>query len=445
MFDKKPVVVKPWEPDIDVSKEKVDRIPIWIRLKGLDIKYWGKNALTKISGMIGKPLKADRATTNKKRLAFAKVLVEVLINQTYPTQVIFENEMGKIVKQEVYYEWKPTLCPKCKNFGHELQDYRKLYKEEAELRGKQIKKEKQAVEGTEVSAKQTEKEKQAGEGTPKAGEGTSKERGHNKGENRARGIRKETNKGNVGQWDWLVWLLETKIKRAKAHSASFNLCDGWSFTTNLAKHPRGRIWLMWKPMIYEVDILRTIDQLIHSGVRHKGTGKRLYVTMGYAYNDMALRRNLWKEIVDIYNHTQGPWVVMRDFNSVLNKEDLIGSPVTMAEIRDFRQWVDTCCFQELKSTGAFYTWNNKQSEDDRVMSRIDKVLVNMEWMTQLPTLVVHYMTEGLMDHSPAIINWENENQRNNRPFKYFNMWSMDPEFKQKKWKLAGRMESKEQK
>lgn len=89
---------------------------------------------------------------------------------------------------------------------------------------------------------------------------------------------------------------------------------------------------------------------------------------------------------------------MGDFNSILNKEDRIGSPVTMAEIRDFRQCVDTCCFQELKSTRAFYTWNNKKSGDDRVMSRIDRVLVNMEWMTQLPASVVHYMPEGLFDH-----------------------------------------------
>lgn len=54
--------------------------------------------------MVGKPLKADRATTNKERLAFARVLDEVSINQQYPKQVMFENEVGKIIKQEVYYE-----------------------------------------------------------------------------------------------------------------------------------------------------------------------------------------------------------------------------------------------------------------------------------------------------------------------------------------------------
>ncbi|XP_070005621.1 uncharacterized protein [Nicotiana sylvestris] len=101
--------------------------------------------------------------------------------------------------------------------------------------------------------------------------------------------------------------------------------------------------------------------------------------MEYAYNDMALRRNLWKEIIDIYNHTRGPWAVMRDFNSVIYKEDRVGSPVTMAETRDSRQCFDTCFFQELKST--------------------------------------------------VMINWDTGNQKTNRPFKYFNIWSLDPEFK----------------
>lgn len=45
----------------------------------------------------------------------------------------------------------------------------------------------------------------------------------------------------------MVGLLETRIKRTKAQKASLNLCRGWSFVTNLDKHPGGRIWLLWKP------------------------------------------------------------------------------------------------------------------------------------------------------------------------------------------------------
>ncbi|XP_075096182.1 uncharacterized protein LOC142174296 [Nicotiana tabacum] len=153
--------------------------------------------------------------------------------------------------------------------------------------------------------------------------------------------------------------------------------------------------------------------------------------MIYAYNDIALRRNLWKDIEEIYKCNKGPWAVMRDFNNMLNIDERIGSKVTVAEIKEFRQCVDTCCLQELKSTGAFYTWNNKQSGEDRVMSRIDRVLANFEWITVLHASTVHYMTEGLYDHSPTIISWDNRKLMGNRHFKYFNMWSMDPDFKDK--------------
>ncbi|KAG5617788.1 hypothetical protein H5410_017612 [Solanum commersonii] len=43
----------------------------------------------------------------------------------------------------------------------------------------------------------------------------------------------------------------------------------------------------------------------------------------------------------------------------------IGRPITLAEIRDFRKCVDDNGLQDLKSTGAFYTWNNKQRGEDR--------------------------------------------------------------------------------
>ncbi|XP_019238924.1 PREDICTED: uncharacterized protein LOC109218978 [Nicotiana attenuata] len=104
MFDRKPVVVKPWNPDMDLKKESVDLIPMWIRFIGLDIKYWGQTALTKLAGLVGKPLKADQATTQKERLIYARVLVEVKPHQKYPNTIMFEDEKGRIVEQEEVYK-----------------------------------------------------------------------------------------------------------------------------------------------------------------------------------------------------------------------------------------------------------------------------------------------------------------------------------------------------
>ncbi|XP_019232983.1 PREDICTED: uncharacterized protein LOC109213625 [Nicotiana attenuata] len=132
MFDKKPVIIRAWTPDMEFTKTQMEKIPVWVRLPGPEIKYWGKIALTKIARMIGKPLKADNATTHRERLTYARVLVEVELNNKYQNSVMFENEHGRIIEQEVVYEWKPVLCEKCDNYGHEMKECRKWIKEEKE-------------------------------------------------------------------------------------------------------------------------------------------------------------------------------------------------------------------------------------------------------------------------------------------------------------------------
>lgn len=71
-------------------------------MHGLDVKYWGKPFLTRITGIVGNPLKANKATMLKERLNFARIIVEM----PHPAKVMFENEIGQIVEQKIVYEWK---------------------------------------------------------------------------------------------------------------------------------------------------------------------------------------------------------------------------------------------------------------------------------------------------------------------------------------------------
>ncbi|XP_019239038.1 PREDICTED: uncharacterized protein LOC109219077 [Nicotiana attenuata] len=119
--DRKPVIVKPWRPDVEMNKITVEKVPIWIKLIGLDLKYWGQVALTKIAEFVGKPVKADATITMKERLMYVSVVVEVQPNQTYPDIIIIESETGQVIKQSVEYEWKPIIYEYCKIFGHKKQ------------------------------------------------------------------------------------------------------------------------------------------------------------------------------------------------------------------------------------------------------------------------------------------------------------------------------------
>lgn len=59
------------------------------------------------------------------------------------------------------------------------------------------------------------------------------------------------------------------------------------------------------------------------------------------------------------------------------------------------------------------------------------ILVNKEWSVNISDSDEHYMNEGLHDHCHAIINWEDERKKQRKEFKYFNIWSIVPEFKER--------------
>lgn len=124
-FNNRPVVMKAWDVDMDLSKNNIRIVPIWIQLEELDLKYWGERALFKIVGQIGEPLQVDAITKGRMRLSYPRVLVEVQLDQHLPDRVLFEDERGRDVKVSVRYDWKPNLCRHCKGIGHETDKCRK--------------------------------------------------------------------------------------------------------------------------------------------------------------------------------------------------------------------------------------------------------------------------------------------------------------------------------
>ncbi|KAJ8449649.1 hypothetical protein Cgig2_005671 [Carnegiea gigantea] len=51
-FDSKPMLVKGWNPNMDLQTETIRSLPIWIQLPALDIKYWGMESLSKIGSIL---------------------------------------------------------------------------------------------------------------------------------------------------------------------------------------------------------------------------------------------------------------------------------------------------------------------------------------------------------------------------------------------------------
>ncbi|XP_074265816.1 uncharacterized protein LOC141588264 [Silene latifolia] len=154
-----------------------------------------------------------------------------------------------------------------------------------------------------------------------------------------------------------------------------------------------------------------------------GSGKHFALTMVYAFNGTSERRPLWDRLANISHLMKGPWAICGDFNTVLSSAELLGGNSTMEEIEieEFKACVDECEVINCPAIRSLFTWCNKHDPSTRVYSRLDRALVNQEWLSQHPQAYAHFYCEGIFDHTPCVIQDKDAGVQKRKSFKYFNM------------------------
>ena len=58
------LIVRPWDPEFDPKQDiiTITKLAIWIRLLGLNLKYYDQKFLTLLGNKVGKTLKVDDTT-----------------------------------------------------------------------------------------------------------------------------------------------------------------------------------------------------------------------------------------------------------------------------------------------------------------------------------------------------------------------------------------------
>ncbi|XP_074293086.1 uncharacterized protein LOC141619998 [Silene latifolia] len=457
LFDNKPVIIKPWVENMEFVKEKVDVVPVWVRLAGIPLKFWG-DCLPKIAGLVGKFVQSDKDTYDKVRLSYARVLVELQMDQKLPDSVKLLDDYGNLVKVRVDYEWRPISCASCTGLGHDASQCRKPKKAIArkQSKGAVSKPQKTRIWRPVVKLPVQTASQDPPVLTPAMFPPLASARSTVKPTpaknimrlNRQDGIVGVRLSGKFSQYTFLdalnnsvtpkerkvvKWfmhnngvglfgLLETKIKPSSLLKKDTSLCEGWSVTTNCSWHKGGRIWIMWKPTLFELQFLAYDAQYIHMLVTSRLDGKQFYLTMIYAHNGLLERVSLWNFLKDVAQSCNEPWLWLGDFNTVLSPIERLGGSTTDGEMEHFQECVSICYMEDLSATGALFTWSNKQEPVDRVYSRLDRAMGNPEWLAEFGDFVPHFHPEGIFYHCPCTLVDRKTDLGGKRSFKYFNMW-----------------------
>ncbi|KAJ6397264.1 hypothetical protein OIU84_020266 [Salix udensis] len=125
IFGGKAIILQQWHPSYKFDKNKISKIPVWIRLHGLPFPLWSKMGLSHAASMVGRPLACDSQTYTCSRLEYARLCVE--IDASLPKVTTFEVVSPLSpdpIVVEVQYEWLPPHCQACKLYGHSCKSQR---------------------------------------------------------------------------------------------------------------------------------------------------------------------------------------------------------------------------------------------------------------------------------------------------------------------------------
>ncbi|GKD60621.1 retrotransposon protein, putative, ty1-copia subclass [Tanacetum coccineum] len=123
-----PLIPRKWNPNVDLLKEDVGNVSVWVKLHGVPITAFSEDGLSAIATKLGTLLMLDSYTSDMclqswGRSSYARVMTELRADVELKDNIVVT--MPKIMGEGYYkctvrvkYEWKPPRCSCCKVFGH---------------------------------------------------------------------------------------------------------------------------------------------------------------------------------------------------------------------------------------------------------------------------------------------------------------------------------------
>ncbi|XP_074291201.1 uncharacterized protein LOC141617971 [Silene latifolia] len=478
MIEGNSLILKQWSPSFSTEMDKVAKVPVWILFPGLDPYLWSEVVLSKIASKLGKPLFADLATTNKEKLCFARVMVEIDISKNFVDSVVINTPFLGQITQQVVYEWVPFYCTWCGKLGHKSTTCKWLkmatktnvehptqekdqVPQQVSGSGDQVsndpkpsssdslRRSDSSADHATVSTSNSFQVLEPGEISQDEipGDVTIPELGGTLGLIQEQTGTQLENVGSLcvslGQRSPSVVPVSPDISPTM-HSECFVLPS----TTNsgVTKTPNISQWGSLPGMLGDnkIDVLALLETRVSSAnaaiIVHQNFRDWIVVT-NYSkhYNgriwvlfNPKSTKIVSQEISDQTDLKKfapsAPWLVLGDFNVVRDPaEKLSPNPPILQEMMGFNSCLTTCHLDDLNSTGCELTWTNKHDSSTRVWSKLDRAFVNPSWLSSFPQSFAHFSESGISDHSPIIVHISEERKIQKR-FNFLNQWISYPDY-----------------
>nr|KYP43663.1 Transposon TX1 uncharacterized [Cajanus cajan] len=358
------LIVRPWSPEFVASATKVDSTLVWIRFPGLGVMFYDESVLLTIASAIGKPIKVDLNTLNMTRGRFARVCVEINLNEPVVGRFFLNG-----VWYNVEYEGLHLLCSSCGCYGHVLRN--------------------------------------------------SIGRGGHDGLSICRVLPFLMNTNfNILSWN-IRGVVNAKGKRRvselvrlhhptifivlETHCQFSSVASFWNkmdyklcFSIEATGHSGG-IWvLMAMSCSANLSEFASHSQAISFTVVE---GSKSWVcTAVYANPRVELRQRVWDHLRELGGRITLPWLVLGDFNEIMLSTECRGGRFSMERASQFLEVLNDCNLLDMGAKGLRFTWFG-----DRNTSFFHAQTLARRWRNKIQGL---FLPDGSWHTDPVVMKTE---------------------------------------
>ncbi|XP_022032624.1 uncharacterized protein LOC110933726 [Helianthus annuus] len=486
-----PLFLKQWSPNTELKKEELKKVPVWVKMHDVPLAAYTEDGLSLIASKVGTPKMLDNETTRMcldswGRSGYARAIVELDADKDLKENVtvaIPNVEEGGYLKISIHleYEWKPPHCKTCKVFGHGMHecpikladDKGQNNKDKVDDQGfksgnnqkKVVKQQFNMKDKQRLIYRPKKRDENVDSSKPKSAKGA--------GDSKGPGIRTQNKfhalndmedewgsdmeedrvNPNVGGYDFLddenpshlnntgastpaqevIAILESHVQTANLDKVCNKVLRNWEWTSNGSLCDKGtRVIVGWNADTVDVVVLHATNQVVHVQARFKKDNAMVNISFVYASNNDQERKYLWDSLKMHKGVVQSdPWIIMGDFNVVLNLEDnCMWSSKVNAAMMDFNECVKHLEVFDLRAHGLHYTWNQSPKKGIGIRKKLDRIMANVSFVEKFADAFAVFMPHGISDHCPALLKLLKATKVKPKPFKFSNFLTHKKDFLQ---------------
>lgn len=188
----------------------------------------------------------------------------------------------------------------------------------------------------------------------------------------------------------------------------------------------GGIWILSCVNDITVSLTDSIHQAISFSIQKRNVAR--HCSAIYASPTPSNRNFLWDYLSDLRNQISGPWLLLGDFNEILNPNEVFRGNFSSSRAYLLANMMSACGVMDLDSVGGWFTWRKNVQSGGHVRKKLDRCMADSEWRVLFPHALLEVLPMHNSYHNPLLLSCLKSRSKRVKSFHFQATWLSHPEY-----------------